>query len=105
MEVPLHIEVHDRTAFPEPPEFPIAQNPTSASASAANAAAGAGNTNGSPATSVAPQAPAAAISEDEGYVCGVARIALLDLAKGYTSCKFKVGLRLGVYILGLGVRG
>ena len=50
----MTIEVHDRSAIPDPPEFPIAREE--------------GETD-------------AAADEDEGYVCGVVRIPLLDLSK------------------------
>lgn len=54
------LEVHDRTAIPEPPEFPIEASP-----------GGEGGAEGE-------AAPAA----DDGYVCGLARVQLLDLARG-----------------------
>eukprot|EP00798_Chlamydomonas_sp_ICE-L_P018235 gene18235-24686_t len=59
-EFPLSIEVHDRTAVPDPPEFPIAMVL---------------NEDGTPQD-----------AGDEGgddYVCGIARISMLNLSRGY----------------------
>jgi hypothetical protein len=58
---PLLLEVHDRTALLQPPEFPLEPLPGSEGQD------GAGG-----------EAPA----DSEGYVCGLARIPLLDLARG-----------------------
>ncbi|KAG2498371.1 hypothetical protein HYH03_003630 [Edaphochlamys debaryana] len=70
---PLLVEVHDRTAIPEPPEFPVEETITT--------------TGEAP-----PDGAAAPPAESEGYVCALARIPLLDLARGYT--RFKVAANL-----------
>ncbi|GAX72591.1 hypothetical protein CEUSTIGMA_g47.t1 [Chlamydomonas eustigma] len=61
-ECPLVVEVHDRTAIPDPPEFPVASSEG--------------------------EDPSVA-GEDEGYVCGIARLSLLDLSKNYTSVRLR----------------
>lgn len=61
---PLVLQVHDRTAVPDPPEFPIAQDEGAEGAQA----------------------------EDEGYVCAQARVPLLDLARGSTRRAFTAPL-------------
>lgn len=64
-ECPLLVEVHDRTAIPEPPEFPLEPLPAADGGAAGGAAGG-----------------QAAPPESEGYVCGLARVPMLDLARG-----------------------
>ncbi|KAL6762514.1 hypothetical protein V8C86DRAFT_2518926 [Haematococcus lacustris] len=65
-EQPLLLEVHDRTALPDPPDLTLIR------------AAASGQEGGPP-----PPGP-----QDEGYVCAVARISLLDLARGATRTAF-----------------
>ena len=69
-EEPLIVEVHDRTAIPDPPEFPLPDDQESATA--------ASNGKGK--------------AKDDGYVCGIARMPLHDLLKGRTLVKFRVPL-------------
>ncbi|GFH33233.1 uncharacterized protein HaLaN_32571, partial [Haematococcus lacustris] len=65
-EQPLLLEVHDRTALPDPPDLTLIR------------AAASGQEGGPP-----PAGP-----QDEGYVCAVARISLLDLARCATRTAF-----------------
>ena len=66
-EEPLIVQVHDRTSIPDPPEFPLPQDQEGGGAKGQKA-------------------------KDDGYVCGIARMPLLELLKGRTFFKFRVPL-------------
>ncbi|EFJ51585.1 hypothetical protein VOLCADRAFT_87753 [Volvox carteri f. nagariensis] len=90
-ESPLLVEVHDRTAIPEPPEFAVMEDDDEEEEEE-----GGDGVTAAPGTPTPEGALTAkdngGLPESEGYVCGLARVSLLDLARGYTHFKFNVNL-------------